>query len=143
VTRISGTFTYQPASIVEESVRGLEQAYTAAIAAFLLVLNDDGSPVFSPESPAPADFAFAVGLSRPFDYPHPELTSVSFDFGLFGFVTISAKIYGEVPEYWAPLALWVILDETSVIITAAQDPAVNYGITKPAGGIAGGAPPFI
>jgi hypothetical protein len=120
MSQISGTFAYQPAGMVE-SRPGLPVTFPAAIAACLLVLNDDGSPAYDQDAATPA-FGISVIIA-----------SIKVDVGGDGFVQIAGELvdFGpEVPANWMPLAVMVTLDGTSGIVTAAPEPVPNYGITQ-------------
>src|SRR5580698_9574788 len=124
MSQISGTFAYQPAGMVE-SRPGLPVTFPAAIAACLLVLNDDGSPAYDQDAATPA-FGISVIMSRPFGiYAPPVIASIKVDVGGDGFVQIAGELvdFGpEVPANWMPLAVMVTLDGTSGIVTAAAEP---------------------
>jgi hypothetical protein len=132
MTQISGTFAYQPAQTTQAGPGSIPLTYPAAIAACLLVLNDDGSPAYDQDAATPP-FGISVIMSRPFGvYGPPFIVPGNVLVGGDGYVQISGNLEGfgpEVPDNWIPLAVMVTLDGTSGIVTAAPEPVLNYGIT--------------
>jgi hypothetical protein len=132
---ISGTFVYQPPGVVYNRV-GIGEFLPAAIAIGVMILNDDGTPVFGREAESPDITAF-IALTKPFASQGPrsgvklELTTEN-NAG-FGYVQLTSVIQNVTPD-WRPMAIVIVVGESlspGGLITAAPDPVPDIGIAQP------------
>jgi hypothetical protein len=133
---ISGTFVYQPPGAVVSNRVGIEEFLPGAIAIGVMILNDDGTPVFGREVESPDITAF-IALTKPFASQGPssgvklELTAEN-NAG-FGYVQLTSVIQNVTPN-WRPMAIVIVVGDSlspGAVITAAPDPVADVGIAPP------------
>lgn len=143
--RISGTFVYQPQTTIHNRypVVGSGEVYPCAVAVGLVVLNEDGSPVF-PTGTNPY-VTCSVVLSMPFvsfeHQPQPGLDlaqvgTVEVVNDGFGYVQLTyylpSSYVDNLPAGWTPLAILATVNlENDALFTAAPTPAADMGILPP------------
>jgi hypothetical protein len=137
---LSGAFDYQPLGTVAGQ-RGLPETQPAAIYVGMMLLDDNGIPVFGADGPGPGDVRAWVTLSRPQAVGDlavsPLSLDLSLDFYFAGYAGFTARIdvagLGLSPD-WIPLALIIVVGEPGTpvgVLTAAPYPIPNTGIAPP------------
>jgi hypothetical protein len=143
--RISGTFVYQPQTIIYNTLHkvGEEDFFPCAIAVGLVILNDDGSPVF-PDGVNPA-VDCSVALSMPF-VPGAQGGIYGIHLAQVGTVEVlndghgyvrltyelSRNIVDSLPAGWTPMAILASVNlENDALLLAAPAPAADMGILPP------------
>lgn len=137
---ISGAFVYEP------PFQRLDISSPATFLIWLMIVSDDGAPVFNPRTELHRLSATAV-LAYPQISPGDQFPLALTNLAILGpptnFVTVmgvfDAHKTSFPPAVWTPAALLVQLDNTwGAIITAAAPAVPNSGIAVPVrtGGIA-------
>jgi hypothetical protein len=125
---ISGSFVYQPAPSSAPA--------TGTVLIALVVLDDDGRPLFPDGGPTPTNRLGAVAvLGYPQDNEPSELLVYSTsELYRDGYVLLSGTFDPIPPAGWMPAAILVYVhDHPAAIVTAAPPAVPNSGLVQVTG----------
>jgi hypothetical protein len=141
--QISGTFVYQPQTIIPNRLNEVgEESYPGAVAVALVILNDDGSPAFASGSnpyvtcQVVLSMPFVPGSTYSLGIGLAQADTVEVQNDGLGYVGLTYMVPSDVtaglPAGWTPMAILATVSlENDALLTAAPVPTHDMGILPP------------